>query len=333
MNRKTIRATGPADLLGLVPSLLGFHPEESVVLVTVGDARQPFHARVDLPTDAEQVDELAAYLAQVAERSGVARVAIVLYTDDAAAARAVVDALDVELLVVDVDIVCVVRADGRRWWALDAFDETRGGRYDARSHPLMAQAVADGTVVLASRQELADSLVGNDPREGEEVADLAEAGLARLFTLADTFGPPALDREVAAEEMWVLERVRQFVCDQERLTAAEVGRLLAGMACSLRIRDAAWMQMSREDAATHVDLWRDVVRRAPEEWRAPPAALLGFAAWLSGSGALAWCAVECALEAEPGYSMAALLADLLTGALPPSAWPPMQVDEPRLPAG
>ena len=56
-----------------------------------------------------------------------------------------------------------------------------------------------------------------------------------------------------------------------------------------------------------MDLWRDVVRRAPADLRAAPAALLGFAAWLSGDGALAWCAVECALEAEPDYSLAGLL--------------------------
>jgi hypothetical protein len=331
--RHTIRATGPGDLLGLVPSLLGFHPADSVVLLTVGDARQPFHARVDLPRDAEEVDALASYLTTVAERSGVRRVAIVLYTDDASAARAVVDALDIELLVADIDVVCVVRADGERWWVLDPVGETGGGGYDALSHPLMAEAVVQGTVVLSSRQELADSLVGNDPQEIEEVAKLVDARLARLEAGGDAFGPAAGSHQVGAEEAWVAERVERFVVDGERLTSDELGRLLAGMAFSVRIRDAAWGPMSREDAAQHVDLWRDVVRRTPTERRAAPAALLGFAAWLSGSGALAWCAVECALDAEPGYSMAGLLAEVLTGAMPPSAWQPLRPRHPRLPAG
>ena len=57
--------------------------------------------------------------------------------------------------------------------------------------------------------------------------------------------------------------------------------------------------------------------------RAAPAALLGFAAWLSGNGALAWCAVECAQEAEPGYTLAGLLSEALAGAVPPSAWRPL----------
>ncbi len=72
----TVRATGPADLLALVPGFLGFHPEDSVVLVTVGDARQPFHARVDLPTDPVSVEELTSYLSRVAVRSGVRTVAV-----------------------------------------------------------------------------------------------------------------------------------------------------------------------------------------------------------------------------------------------------------------
>ena len=64
------------------------------------------------------------------------------------------------------------------------------------------------------------------------------------------------------------------------------------------------------------------MRRAPVHLRAAPAALLGFAAWLSGDGALAWCAVERAQEAEPGYGLAGLL-HALAGAVPPSAWEPL----------
>jgi Domain of unknown function (DUF4192) len=84
--------------------------------------------------------------------------------------------------------------------------------------------------------------------------------------------------------------------------------------------------MSHDDAARHVDLWRDVVRRVPVELRAPAAALLGFAAWLSGNGALAWCAVDRAQEAQPGYGLAGLLTQALAGAVPPSTWRPIPRD-------
>jgi Domain of unknown function (DUF4192) len=61
--------------------------------------------------------------------------------------------------------------------------------------------------------------------------------------------------------------------------------------------------------------------------RAPAATLLGFSAWLSGDGALAWCAVERALDADPGYSLASLLTQLLAGAVPPSSWQPIPQEE------
>jgi hypothetical protein len=82
--------------------------------------------------------------------------------------------------------------------------------------------------------------------------------------------------------------------------------------------------MDHANASLHVDLWRDVVRRVPDDLRPPAATLLAFAAWLSGDGALAWCAVERALDVEPGYSLANLLTQLLAGAVPPTSWQPIE---------
>jgi hypothetical protein len=47
--------------------------------------------------------------------------------------------------------------------------------------------------------------------------------------------------------------------------------------------------------------------------------LLAFVAWQAGDGALASIAIERALDADPGYSMALLIADALHAGLPPSA--------------
>jgi hypothetical protein len=71
--------------------------------------------------------------------------------------------------------------------------------------------------------------------------------------------------------------------------------------------------------AAHLRLWTDVLRAAPIEFVPAPAALLAFAAWQSGDGALAAVAIERALGADPCYSMALLLADAISGGLPPSA--------------
>ena len=78
--------------------------------------------------------------------------------------------------------------------------------------------------------------------------------------------------------------------------------------------------MTRENANAHVTLWTDVVRRTPTRFFAAPATLLAFAAWLSGHGAFAWCALDRCRESEPNYALAELLARMLDGAVPPTAW-------------
>ncbi|MFC6344376.1 DUF4192 family protein, partial [Nocardioides hankookensis] len=45
-----------------------------------------------------------------------------------------------------------------------------------------------------------------------------------------------------------------------------------------------------------------------------------FAAWQAGQGALAWCAVDRCVDVDPGYSLAGLVAELLTRAVPPDTW-------------
>jgi hypothetical protein len=181
-------------------------------------------------------------------------------------------------------------------------------------------------VMLGSREELRDSLVGSDPDEADAVAEAADEALDRFERASrHPLGPhdPAATRaHLVQEGQWVADRVRRFLAGGERLTAEEVGRLLVAIV-SIEVRDVAWAEMTRETAPKHVDLWRDVVRRSPPGLLAAPSALLGFAAWLSGDGALAWCAVDRCHEADPDYTLAALLTDALAGAVPPTSWQPL----------
>ena len=96
----------------------------------------------------------------------------------------------------------------------------------------------------------------------------------------------------------------------------------------LRVRDDAWARMDPEHRTAHLRLWTDVVRRAQQPYVPAPASLLAFTAWQSGDGALANIAIERALAADPGYSMALLLAEAVESGLPPSAArPPMTPEE------
>ena len=319
-NTTTLRARTPEDLLAAVPCVLGFRPADSVVMLTFTSAPpgQAFHARVDLPTDARDHPEVVALLLEPVVRHRVDRVAFVLYTDDAAAAEALAAALWDVFEGEGVDVIDVLRADGRRWYGLGPGAATDGGRpYDDRSHPFQAQAVLDGRVTLESRDELAATLVGTD------LAAIEAVGAAASEC------SPLGARHRPAEARWVraaLLRAVRVPSDDPvsgpRLTDAEVGGLVA--ACrEVEVRDVAWALMSRTDARRHVEVWCDVVRRCPTELLAAPASLLAFAAWLAGDGALAWCALDRSALADPDYRMAGLVAHALEHALPPSTWTPL----------
>jgi hypothetical protein len=71
--------------------------------------------------------------------------------------------------------------------------------------------------------------------------------------------------------------------------------------------------------AAHLRLWTDVVRRATPAYLPAPASLLAFTAWQSGEGALANIAIDRALAADPGYSLAQLLREIMDAGVPPSA--------------
>lgn len=77
--------------------------------------------------------------------------------------------------------------------------------------------------------------------------------------------------------------------------------------------------MNRDTVASHVALWTDMTRRAPDEVRAAPASLLGFASWLSGHGAVAWCALEQVPQDKP-YALAGLVAAAVQSGMHPREW-------------
>lgn len=329
-NTRTLRVKTPGDLLAMVPYLLGFHPEESVVLLTLGDSAGRFHARVDLPQDPDEVPVMVEMLTDAVARNAIRRVLVVVYTGDDVIAEQAFGPLHAALERGGVSVREAIRADGLRWYSMTGCQDpccpAEGTPYDVSSHPLTAQAVLEGQVTLPTRQALADSLIGNDPDEIESVERAAEGYVRALLAAArHPLGPPAPEgpsRLLVQEGHWVGQRVRAFLADGVRLDHDEAGRLLTALT-AIEVRDVAWAEMTRNNAGRHVDLWSDLVRRAPHELLAPPAALLGFAAWLAGNGALAWCAVERCQEAQPDYRLAGLLTQALAGAVSPEAWRPV----------
>lgn len=340
MTEPVLPISSPADLLALVPCVLGFHPADSLVLVVVSGAHGNLHARVDLPEDPDELDDAVAALRTALVRNGARSVALIAYTDDPLLAEDTVWALEDALGELGVAVLAALRADGSRWFCLDCAADCcppDGRPYDLGSHPITAANVLDGRVTWENRDALAASLEGEDAEDRAAVAAAADDAGRRLRT-AERSAPGREDIRgvgihLVAEGRWVRDRVRRNLSTGEPLDAAEAGRLAVAIAASVQVRDVAWSEMDRDNAERHVELWRDLVRRVPADLLAAPAALLGFAAWLSGDGALAWCAVDRCRRVEPDYSLAGLLAEALVQAVPPSTWTPVPSEELPLFAG
>jgi hypothetical protein len=327
MTDTPLRISSPADLLAVVPYVLGFHPEDSLVLLTADRQARQLHARIDLPQVEEEVEEMTTQLRQAVARSGARAVAIVAYTEDQCLALEAVAALTNRLAEDGVDVTVALRADGERWFCLDPPDDDAypwdGTPYDVSAHPVTAQAVLDGRVTYRSRRDLADSLVGTDPDETEAVGEAADEAMRRFQAAARAAGDDTVReaprQHLVTEGHWVQARITRYLETGEPLDADEAGRLLVAMV-NIEVRDVAWATITRAEARAHVELWRDLVRRTPVDLAAAPAALLGFSAWLAGDGALAWCAVERCQEADPDYNLARLLTRALTAAIDPASW-------------
>ncbi|MBU1802491.1 MAG: DUF4192 domain-containing protein [Actinobacteria bacterium] len=292
----------PDELLAAVPHVLGFKPEESIVLV-------PFRpglpiTRVDLPrtaADREEVwDALSGPYGRHA-RPG-ARLAIICITEDRRSAELVSQHLSNRLQ--DVGITTHIRlwSDGERW------REFNTGLTGLQT-PSTAERIAAATVLTgaaqpaASRESLAASMVG----DREPIAELIPA--ARAAAEAST---PAAERD------WALDRLEQFHTDGDRLSDVDGARMLVALE-TISTRDAVWEDMSRENSTSHMAIWTDLTRRGPDEVRAAPASMSGFASWLHGDGAKAWCALD-QVPADRPYSMAAIVASALQNGIHPREW-------------
>lgn len=289
--------------MALAPIALGFVPTESAVMLTFNGPR-PFHARVDLPAHVHDCDDVVRTLLRPALLHEVARAVFLLYGEE----TDVVDELAWELrdtfVAEGVDVIDVIRVHDGHWFAVLPGHHPAhydGVPFEAAAHPFAVQAITEGHVTLGSRDQVRHS-IDPDPdavRRVERVLAAGSGGPLPAAEVVDLVSRGVASRRVSdPEEAVGLAR------------AIDVGA----------VRDRVWCTVRPDEAAAHVDFWRSVVRQLPDRVVASPAAVLALTAWLSGDGALAWCAVDRCLAARPGHSLGQLVAQLLESASPPSAW-------------
>ncbi|UDY22407.1 DUF4192 domain-containing protein [Nocardioides sp. Kera G14] len=308
----SMTAKSPEDVLAAIPVILGFHPENSIAMLTFGGSRS-FHARIDLP-GADEPEEVTSMIVQrllqpvVAQRA--TSVLFAFYGDEVE----VIETVFAELLSAcrraGVGVIDALRVTGGRWFHVGrpGSTESAGTPFDVGDHPFAAQAVMDGMVTAGSRGELADRLA-HDERASEAVAGL----IRRARRLR-----PASLRAL----------VQHHAMTGTRLSDEDAAAVMKAVSSDPLARNMTWWRVPRPESEQHMWLWVDVVRRAPAAQLADAAGVLAMLAWLAGHGSIAWCAIDRGHEVADSHVLLDLVAELLeTGTPPIEDWDAYEVPD------
>jgi Domain of unknown function (DUF4192) len=316
-----------AGFLAIIPHLLGFHPSRSMVVIGLGAprGRVKLAFRYDLPDppDAARSREIAEHAAGVLRKRQIMTAMAAGY-GAGTMVTPVAEPLRAALRSAGIMLRDLLRVEDGRYWSYVCQDPgccpPDGVPFDGPAHPAAAALDAAGLTARPDRGSLACTLAPLTGPAAESTMQATERAQRRAEGLIATaphdtdVTRPVIDAgRAAVREAIGTYRGGGQITDGDQLA------WLAVTLADLRVRDDAWARMDPRHRAAHQRLWTDVVRRATEPYVPAPASLLAFTAWQSGEGALANIAIERALAADPGYSMAHLLGQAVDAGLPPSA--------------
>ncbi len=325
-----IRVSSPADVLAVVPHLIGFHPGKSLVVMGIGRprARIQLAFRYDLPDppDAVHAADIAEHAAEVLRHRRLSTVIGVGY-GPGALVTPVADALAAALRQAGLRLHELLRVEDGRYWSYVCQNPeccpADGVPFDVSASPAAAAMTVAGLVAYPDRAALARTLApvtGAAARSMDRATSQARERAASLIAQASPSPGDKQRTRLLVDEgrRAVREAISTYRAGGGLLDDDAVAWLTVVMA-HLAVRDDAWARMDPGYREAHLRLWTDVARRAAPAYLPAPASLLAFTAWQSGDGALANIAIDRALAADPGYSLAQLLRDIMDAGVPPSA--------------
>ncbi|WP_328828282.1 DUF4192 family protein [Streptomyces sp. NBC_00252] len=346
----------PAELADALPYLLGYRPEDSIVLVALHDragrGRFGGRARLGIPAGADDWASVARQLAHGlvtgSERRGTRPEQMIAYVCQEPAPgesgrqvmerlRPLVQKLRTECGRLDVTVIealCI--SDGRFW----SYCCSGQGCCPVDGSPmglpgtsvLAAAATYAGLQVRGTLRELRARLLPWETAAAlqQEVA-LDAAGMTLVPRILDD----ASQADVAEDTLDLARRImKRFALaprvtgvlhsdfrDDDLLTHDEAAHLILGLQDrTTRDRAAEWME--GDDALPALRLWRALARRCVGpygEHAAAPLTLAGWVAWSTGDDLEAREALAMALGADPDYLFARLLHQACNEGLDPES--------------
>ncbi|WP_405811833.1 DUF4192 domain-containing protein [Streptomyces sp. NBC_01520] len=350
-DEQQITLRGPAELADALPYLMGFHPNDSVVMVALHGGRGRFGGRLRLgipqsPTEwAPIADQLAQCLISGSEKRDSRPDAIVVFVCQdpaegesgheamerlrplAQRLRTACGALDVPVL----EALCI--SDGR-YWSYCCPDErccpVEGNPLALPGTTVMAAAAAyAGIQVRGSLRDMETRLMPwGFPAGAEQERALDSAGAVMVSRILDPDGRSEVAGETLRLARELMERLGRAPAavptdadthDDRLIGTDEAAAVILGLQDrGTRDRAAEWME--GREAETALRLWRALARRCVGpyvEHSAAPLALAGWVSWSTGDEPGARVALGLALRADPNYTFAQLLHQACNEGLDP----------------
>ena len=323
--------TSPHDLLAAIPFLIGYHPEDSLVVVSIKDNAVGMAMRIDYPVaiPAGAYDLLASHL----QRDGATGALLIAYvptgrtdgesvlSDADAALKRIGIATEESLLIQSGRFRSVLCQDQSCCPAEgNPIPEITGSRI------AVEHVVAGRAMPFANLQALTDSISSLPVASEVQWSDLVKS-----FHVAAT--SPELAKAQRDGATAIIDLAGEFasgrIGQDLELTARVIGRL-----SDIQVRDFALGSHDEGSVDTYFQMWRHLMRIAPSGYVAPIASLCAALAYESGDGALAHRALDRALEDVNGYSLALLLRRVFTAGWPPASFAAMRRElHPKVCAG
>ncbi len=315
--------TSAHDLITAVPFLLGFHPTNSIVLISVKEDSIGVAMRIDVPQviDSDAIDLLAHHII----RDNADAALLVAYIGD--------DQEDGDSLLISIGAGLI-----RNGITIQESIVVQRGRYRSiicrdleccpasgipvpaiENSKIAAEHVVAGIPMPYSNiSELIDSLAA-DP----ESLDLSWSDLVAQFYIAEDSEEVSELRRDGVETMDLL--VDEFRMGRGISERTMVARMI-GRISDVQVRDYALGVHSEDTYDLFFTMWRELLRLAPRGFVAPIACIVAAMAYENGDGALAQRALDRAFEDDAKYPLAALLRRVFSAGWPPESFAQMRAE-------